>query len=93
MNKLQIDASESRNVQARQIVAAAKQKHRDPVHFEGLMVGLLSSVLENEWVDKELESNIRLLWAELVDAEVVNDDLLNPEDGSWEVFLKQLRIK
>ena len=74
--KLQIDASESRNVQARQIVAAGKQKHRDPAKFEEQMVHLLSSVLENEWVDEELESNIRLLWAELVDAEVINDDLL-----------------
>lgn len=80
MNKLQIDASLPRHKQARQLVAAAKLKNHDPKAFEEEIIHLLSSVLENEWVDDELESNIRLGWATMVGAEVVNDDLLDPED-------------
>ena len=80
MNKLQIDASLPLHKQARQIVAAAKQKNRDSAAFEEEVIHLLSSVLEHEFVDLELESNIRLCWAIQVDAEVINDPLLEVED-------------
>ena len=74
-----IDTHDTRLAQAKAVVRAAKKMCNDNSYaksktyskvFEEVVSHLLASVLENEKVDEELASNIRLLWAKMVNAKV-----------------------
>lgn len=72
-----LDASADRLSQAKLLVQAAKAKASEPGEqtFEDILAALLQEVLDNPWVDGELEANIRSGWAAtLGNVEIVNAD-------------------
>jgi hypothetical protein len=71
-NKIQIDASDNRISQVKQIVTAMAIKCPGCKEFQALLSDMLQMVLDHPWVDEELEADFRKGWAEMVGAEVIN---------------------
>jgi hypothetical protein len=78
-----LDAIADRLTQAKVLIQAAKAKAAEPGErtFEDIMAALLQEVLDNPWVDEELEANIRSGWATtLGNVRIVNDPDADDED-------------
>ncbi len=73
-NKIQIDANDTRVNQAQTIVTAMVMKCPNPIDFQALVADLIQAVLDHSYVDEIAESAIRQDLAEIVGAEVINDD-------------------
>lgn len=80
-----LDAIADRLTQAKVLIQAAKAKAAEPGEqtFDDIMAALLQEVLDNPWVDEELEANVRKGWAiTLGNVRIVNDPDADDEDDS-----------
>lgn len=70
-----LDTRQGRLAQAKVLVQAARAKAREPdASYDDILALLLQEVLDNPWVDEELESNLRQTWVDtLGNVEIVNN--------------------